>query len=421
MLLRIFRSFRSKKRKRKICKKQIFLFYRIFPFNTGTIYTGQKLFLSAMKQNFRQNHLLKILEKFEKEKLPLDVFLSFYFRANKSIGSKDRKFIAESIYKLIRWAGLVDYYCQKPLTWEKRLDTFKNLDLDKAQKEAPAPHIKVSFPKRYFDLIKLDYGEEKALQICLDSNTEAPTTIRTNPLKISRDELFEILQKKYEVSKCKESDLGIIFHKKINFFASEEFKKGFFEVQDEGSQLIAKLILPKPNSHVLDYCAGSGGKTLSFAHLMQGKGQIYLHDIRPHALLEAKKRLKRAGIHNAQIILPDEKFGKLQKLDIDWILLDVPCSGSGTLRRNPDMKWRFNTDTLNELIEKQRNIFDEAITFLKPKGSIVYSTCSIFSAENEAQIEYFLKRYPLELKKRISWLPKKGEKDGFFGAVLEKK
>lgn len=374
-----------------------------------------------MKESFRRHHILKILEKFEEEKLPLDVFLSYYFRSNKSIGSKDRKFVAESIYQLTRWMGLVDYYCEKPITWEKRLNAFKVLDFEKAQNDINIPpHVKVSFPKRYFDLIKEDYGEEKALEICLSSNTEAPTTIRANPLKISRDELFEILQKKYEVSKCKESNLGIIFHKKINFFSTDEFKNGLFEVQDEGSQLIAELLSPSSNSHVLDYCAGSGGKTLSFAYKMQGKGQIYLHDIRPPALLEAKKRLKRAGIQNAQIILPDEKANKLQKLDIDWILLDVPCSGSGTLRRNPDMKWRFNVDTLKELTDKQRNIFDEAINFLKPKGYIVYSTCSLFLRENDEQIDYFLKKYPLQLKKTISWLPKKGEKDGFFGAVLEK-
>ncbi len=121
-----------------------------------------------------------------------------------------------------------------------------------------------------------------------------------------------------------------------------EFKQGLFEVQDEGSQLIANLMDPTPGDQVMDYCAGSGGKTLAFAPKMQHRGQIYLHDIRPWALDEARKRLKRAGIQNAQVVLPeDPKLNKLRG-KMDWVLVDAPCTGSGTFRRNPDMKWKFS-------------------------------------------------------------------------------
>ena len=376
--------------------------------------------VKQMKEIFRKNHILGILKRFESEKTPLDIFLSDYFRKNKSVGSKDRKFIAETIYRLIRWMGLIDYFIEKPITWEKRIDVLQILDIDKVQKDPNIPsHIKVSFPKKYFDLIEKDYGENKTLKFCFVSNHEAPTAIRANLLRISRDDLFLRFKEKYDVSKCKDSAQGIRFHKKINFYSIGEFREGLFEMQDEGSQLIADLLSPKNNAQVLDYCAGAGGKTLAFAHKMKGKGQIYLHDIRPKALIEAKKRLKRAGVQNIQIIFPHEKE-KLKQEQMDWVLLDVPCSGSGTLRRNPDMKWKFEASMLEELIEKQRAILDEALPFLKTGGSIVYATCSIFPDENDRQIEFFLKKYPLKLIKKVFWLPEMNEKDGFFGAVLEK-
>ena len=375
-----------------------------------------------MKEKFRTGHILKILEAYEKENIPADIFLSNYFRKNKAIGSKDRKYIAENIYLLIRWKGLIDYFVNKPICRKKRLDILSSLNIEEEIKNKDIPsHVRVSFPKKYFDRIKKDYGEKKAEEICLISNSVAPTVIRANIVKVTREKLFNILSEKYDITKCSDSSSGIIFNKKINFFISEEFKNGFFEVQDEGSQLIAELVSPTSSSaHVLDYCAGSGGKTLAFAHNLQNKGQIYLHDVRERALIEAKKRLKRAGIQNAQIVLPHEIERKIKKGTMDWILLDVPCSGSGTLRRNVDMKWKFNFDTFEDLIETQREIFDKAIPYLKPNGYIVYATCSIFAYENEKQINYFLKKYPFKLKKSISWLPKYNEKDGFFGAILKK-
>ena len=215
--------------------------------------------------------------------------------------------------------------------------------------------------------------------------------------------------------------MGIQFQQKANFFAMEEFKEGLFEIQDEGSQLLADLIAANPQQKVLDYCAGSGGKTLGFAHKLRGKGQIYLYDIRPLALKQAKKRLLRAGIQNAQLILNDKQWKPLKK-SMDWILLDVPCSGSGTLRRNPDLKWKFKADQMGTLIQEQRNIFEKSLPYLKRGGSIVYSTCSLFQEENEKQIEYFLEHFPFELDGEPScWLPQKGGRDGFFGAVLKGK
>ena len=201
----------------------------------------------------------------------------------------------------------------------------------------------------------------------------------------------------------------------------EEFQQGLFEVQDEGSQLVADLVNPKPQDHVLDFCAGSGGKTLGFAHKLKGTGQIYLYDNRPQALSQAKKRLQRAGIQNAQIITQEKQWASLIG-KMDWILLDVPCSGSGTIRRNSDMKWKFCPQQLQDLIAEQRKIFERALLYLKKEGKIVYSTCSLFQEENADQIEYFQKHFPIELvQEPSSWLPQKGGMDGFFAAVCKYK
>lgn len=371
---------------------------------------------------FRKFHLLSLLQGFDETNLPLDVYLSKYFRSHKAVGSKDRKEICEVLYKLIRWKGLVDFYCEKPLSWEKRIDTLKTIPIDQSVKNPSIPkHVRVSFPKAFYETISKPFGEEKAKKYFLTSNTQAPITIRANPLKISREKLLEIFQSRYEVVPTKESPLGITFSKRMNFFAMEEFKKGYFEIQDEGSQVVANFLQPKPGDHVLDYCAGSGGKTLAFAHKMQKKGLIYLYDIRAHALNQARKRLNRAGIQNVQF-LDNKKLKKNSlKSRMNWILLDVPCSGTGTLRRNPDMKWRFNKGDIQRLVEEQRKIFKKSLEYLAPGGKIVYVTCSVLPEENQQQVNFFIKEYNLKLDRiPFSTLPREGGMDGFYAAVLTK-
>ncbi len=375
-----------------------------------------------MKELFRHHHLFQILKRYELQKKPLDAFLSQYFRANKSIGAKDRKFIAETVYDLFRWRGLLDHLTQKPLSWEKRFESYNQCSLSSFIEDPSIPiHIRMSFPKILFDLLISNYGEEEAKQIALISNATAPTTVRVNSLKTTRDALFEKWKNTFSVSLCPISSYGIRFHKKINFFSLPEFKEGLFEIQDEGSQLMAELVDAKPGDQVLDFCAGAGGKTLAFAHKMERQGQIYLHDIRSWILETAKKRMKRASIQNAQL-LPHEKEASFLHGKMDWILLDVPCSGTGTLRRNPDMKWKFTKEFLSSLLEEQRSIFEKALPFLKPRGRIVYMTCSLLAEENREQIAYFSEKHGFELEKPpISWAPQKGGMDGFFGAVLQKK
>jgi 16S rRNA (cytosine967-C5)-methyltransferase len=373
----------------------------------------------AFMKLFRKHHLLKILKDSGNSTLPMDAFLRNYFREHKAVGSKDRAEICETLYGMIRWKGLIDAKCSKPITWESRLESYLSFPTEN-QEELP-PHVRVSFPKFFFNHLKDAYGEERAIELCLNSNKQAPTTVRVNSLKTNRESLLKKWKIDYGVSPCLHSKHGIVFDKRINFFALPEFKEGFFEIQDEGSQLIASHVKASPNDHILDYCAGSGGKTLAFAPEMKNKGQIYLYDIRPHALIESKKRLKRAGIQNAQI-LDEKKIKKKGLLNrMDWILLDVPCSGSGTLRRNPDMKWKFKPETLERLIEEQRKIFNKALKFLHPDGKIVFATCSIFPEENERQVAYFMEKYQLKLVcEPFQSFPKDGEMDGFYCAVLSR-
>ena len=365
---------------------------------------------------FRKHHLLTILKETSRANLPLDAFLRNYFRKHKAVGSKDRAEICKILYGIIRWRGLIDARCSKPLTWEKRVEAY--LQKPQAQKK-DSPHVQVSFPKTFFEKLSKAYGEKRAIELCLSSNEQAPTTIRVNTMKTTRETLLRRWKLEYDVAPCLHSKNGIIFKKRINFFELPEFKEGCFEIQDEGSQIVAGFVKASSNDHVLDYCAGSGGKTLAFAPDMKNKGQVYLYDIRPHLLIEAKKRLKRAGIQNGQFLDENKlkKKGLLKRMD--WILLDVPCSGSGTLRRNPDMKWKFHPEMVERLVNEQQKIFDKVLKFLHPNGKIVFATCSIFPEENEQQIEYFMTKYHLQLEREpFQSFPKNGEMDGFYCVVL---
>jgi 16S rRNA C967 or C1407 C5-methylase (RsmB/RsmF family) len=375
-----------------------------------------------MKENFRSFHLLEVLKNFEKQALPLDIFLRFYFKEHRALGSHDRRHISEILYRWIRWKSLVDVISGPDSSLEKKIEITEQINPLLLLKNSSIPlEHRLSFPKAYLDLLIEQWGEEKTIQFCLSSNTSAPTTIRTNLQKITREALFTKLSKSHDVSLTPFSPLGIQFSRRVNFLTLDEFKEGLFEVQDEASQLASLQVKAQPKEHFLDYCAGSGGKSLAIAPQMHNKGQIYLHDIRPKALAEAKKRLQRAGIQNAQIVLPEELHKKNLYGKMDWVLVDAPCSGSGTLRRNPDMKWRFSKENLISTIALQKEIFSKALEFVKTGGHIVYTTCSVFFQENEEQVKYFIENFPVIAKNNpFSSLPSENGMDGFYSIVLQK-
>lgn len=373
-----------------------------------------------MRRPYREHHLLQLLAGYEEQTLPLDRYMSTYFRENKALGSKDRGYIAETIYGMVRWLNLLDHL-SKIYSWEKRFETFQNFSPEKYFNDPRiAKHTQVSFPKDLYNRIIASHGIEQGTALCQASNTAAPTTVRANAQKISRDALLQQWKEKYDVFSCSQAPCGITFGKKMNFFVLTEFQEGLFEVQDEGSQLLAAAVDAKPGDQVMDYCSGSGGKTLAFAPEMKGKGQIFLHDIRPKILIEARRRLKRAGIQNAQTIDPDSPNLKKLKKKMDWVLVDAPCSGTGTLRRNPDMKYKYTDAMLKRLVGEQRAIFEKALSFVKPGGHIVYGTCSLLKEENQEQVAHFLETYPLELVgEPFQSLPEEGGMDGFFGATFK--
>jgi 16S rRNA (cytosine967-C5)-methyltransferase len=373
-----------------------------------------------MLKTFRKNHIISILNEFSKREAPIDFFLHQYFKSHHAIGSHDRKEISEFVYQYIRWQALICDQCkgsiEEKVLWLCTHDPLSFVDDKKIQE-----WIRYSFPKVYFETLKNSLTDAKLRDFCLSSNQKAPVTIRANIAKISRDELLHQLSNRFDVAPTSISPYGIKIFGKATLFQTEEFKKGYFEMQDEASQLVSQLVEAHPKEAVLDFCCGAGGKTLGFAPFLEGQGQIYIHDVREHALLEAKKRFNRAGIQNFQILNESTPTWNSKKHKMDWVLVDAPCSGSGTLRRNPDQKWKFSKTMLDELVALQKEIFDKAIQFIKPKGKIVYATCSILKEENESQVAYFCEKYHLKPSKDFfSSIPKEGQMDGFFAAVLEK-
>jgi 16S rRNA (cytosine967-C5)-methyltransferase len=219
------------------------------------------------------------------------------------------------------------------------------------------------------------------------------------------------------------------------------FEQGWVEVQDEGSQLLCSLLAPKRGEMIVDFCAGAGGKTLALGAMMHSTGRIYAFDVSERRLAKLKPRLARSGLSNVNPVLIDsEHDAKVKRLagKIDRVLIDAPCSGLGTLRRNPDLKWRQNLQSITELASKQASILASAARLLKAGGRLVYATCSMLDAENEAIVSAFLADHPefslipasevlaaqrvnLEMGEYFSLWPHRHATDGFFAAVLQRR
>ena len=374
-----------------------------------------------MRLSFCDYHILAFLKQLEGSSKPLDLLLSDYFKSHKSLGANDRRTIGEMIYGLIRWKSLIDHGCPSE-TLIDRLNYYRKLDFQAIAKDPSIPEpIRLGTTEFLYEKLTTHFGKEKGQEICKILNTEAPATIRANLLKTTREHLLSLWKDSFGPSPCLYAPEGIQFPKRAPLLSLPEFKQGLFEMQDEGSQIVANLVKAMPGDLVLDYCSGSGGKTLAFAPSMQGKGQIYLHDIRPSALAQAKKRLCRAGIQNGQFLNPGHPQLPRLKEKCNWVLADVPCTGTGALRRNPDQKWTIDAPMLERFVSTQKEIAGQALIYLKPKGHFVYVTCSLLKEENEEQIEHFLTSYPLQLVKTLSLLPKEKGMDGFFAALFVKK
>ncbi|MEZ5690783.1 MAG: RsmB/NOP family class I SAM-dependent RNA methyltransferase [Rickettsiales bacterium] len=423
----------------------------------------------------------QILDSWQTEKrFPADKLIERYFKSRRYIGSKDRGFIAELVYWALRHKAEIEWYLENgnqicegrsfvivtlilkdnktlkdivtlcdgekysPAKLNgKEQDFIENLIQIKRPTEPDIPkNIRLNYPIWLEDKLVERFAENLEAAM-LTMNEQAPTDLRVNTLKISRDELLTKLQKEgFDCEATPISPLGIRLKKRMPIFTSEYFKKGCFEVQDEGSQILALLTEAKPAMKVIDFCAGAGGKTLAIAAMMNNKGRILAWDKSEKRLDQIKPRLKRAGVDNVQthvISSEHDSFIKRHKSSADRVLVDAPCSGSGTWRRNPDLKWRFNENDLNEVTAIQQSILQSSARLTKEGGRLIYATCSLFRDENENQIENFLNNnnsfrlLPASeaLKDNIAVnqlcdtpyfivSPYRNNTDGFFAAILER-
>jgi 16S rRNA (cytosine967-C5)-methyltransferase len=256
--------------------------------------------------------------------------------------------------------------------------------------------------------------------------------MRVNTLKTNRDTCRERLKEEgIETERSPISPVGLIARKRFNAASSLAFKEGWFEMQDEGSQIVSLIAAPQPGATVIDACAGAGGKTLHLADLMRNQGKIFAIDIDPKRTSELELRSARAGITIVRTLgreglAPEELAGKA-----DLVLVDAPCSGSGTLRRNPAFKWTITESLVEHQSELQRTILQFNAQFTKPGGTLLYCTCSLFRKENEDVVEAFLAGHPeYHLERReglvesaeaaITLLPHLHNTDGFFIATMRR-
>eukprot|EP00388_Colpodella_angusta_P023036 GDKJ01058881.1.p1 GENE.GDKJ01058881.1~~GDKJ01058881.1.p1 ORF type:complete len:458 (-),score=61.45 GDKJ01058881.1:85-1362(-) len=355
---------------------------------------------------------------------PIDLFLSKYFSGSK-LGPTDRAWIADNFYELHRWKGLLDYVTPPPATWSTRLRTYFISDRWRAHtmNERLPGHIRGSCPEVLFKRLEFTYGPKKALQICHVLNEPAPTFLRINPQRTRRDQMLKfLLSKGVMVEKSINSPLCLQLQSKQRMLDLPEYNTGMFEIQDESSQLIAQKLPIKPGQIILDFCAGSGGKSVILGPMLHNQGKIFLHDIKEKALARSKQRMKNAGVMNYQTLTHKDPILKTLRGKVDWVIVDPPCTAIGAARRSPDLKWNFTDQRLFEMVGLQREIFEDALKYVKPGGRIVYSTASILDEENVQQIKYFCFKHNLALVEPPTHsLPVSKGMDGFFLAIMTPK
>ena len=361
-------------------------------------------------------------------------------------GSRDRKFIAETIYEMVRWkrlyneiAGTKGHYTRDNLwknfavwailkgislpDWKYFTDTPTRRIKGKFDELQKIRKFRESIPDWMDELGVSALGSKWDVEI-KELNQQARVILRVNTLKTTKQELQKILRdEEIDTEVIPKYPDALVLVERKNVFLTQAFKKGLFEVQDASSQLVAPFLDVRPGQKVVDTCAGAGGKTLHLASLMENKGQIIAMDIHAHKLAELKKRAKRDGAHNIET-RPIEGTKAIKKLNgkADRVLIDAPCSGLGVLKRNPDSKWKLNPEFIERIKKTQAEILDQYSSMVKSGGKLVYATCSILPSENELQVKAFLKNhseFTLIKDKKVS--PAASGFDGFYMALMEKK
>ncbi|WP_299607613.1 RsmB/NOP family class I SAM-dependent RNA methyltransferase [uncultured Aquimarina sp.] len=369
-------------------------------------------------------------------------------KRDKRWGSRDRSFVAETTYDIVRWKRLYAEIANvsEPFTRENLWRIFavwatlRGITLPDWKQIGPTPTRRIK--GRFDELSKIrkfresipdwmDALGEKELGSIWEKeiaalNEQAPVVLRTNTLKISRDKLRGILEdENIDTTFIKGYPFALQLTERANVFSTEAFKKGLFEVQDASSQLVANFLDVQPGQRIVDTCAGAGGKTLHLAALMENKGQVIAMDIYGNKLKELKRRARRASAHNIETrIIESSKDIKKLHNKADRVLIDAPCSGLGVLSRNPDAKWKLQPEFLQKIKQTQSEILESYAKMVKPGGKLVYATCSILPSENQEQVKTFLtkeigKEFTFVKDKKI--LSSESGFDGFYMALLERK
>lgn len=365
-------------------------------------------------------------------------------KSNKLWGARDRAFIAETVYDLVRWKRLVEGGMARPLSpetiWEF-VGTWFALDPDQKlpsweefarinHKEILKRHhesakniaVAESYPDWMFEVCLDELGKNRWIEEAQAMNSAAPTVLRVNTLKTDRKTLQKLLKERSIKTKLLSLYQDAVeLEEKTNIFRTDEFQNGFFEVQDSGSQMIAPYLRVEPGMRVVDACAGAGGKTLHLASLMKNKGQIIAMDIHEWKLKELKRRASRNDVQNVQTRLIEAKTIKKMANTADRLLIDAPCSGMGVLRRNPDAKWKLQPAFLDEIRKTQAMILNDYAKVVKVGGLIVYATCSILPSENEKQVQKFIENNPnYKLISDKTYYPSETGYDGFYMSLIER-
>jgi 16S rRNA (cytosine967-C5)-methyltransferase len=413
-------------------------------------------------------HTVEVFAKFrERPQIPADSVLRKFFHDRRYLGGRDRRFIADLYFNTVKhWRRLealvTDAFEDKESTASRLVaaalivlesksasevatlfaegKSGEKLSMAALEIIADREHevsrltslsdderlaITHSYPTWFVTLLRNEYPDSvEAILAALNQNS--PLWVRANTLVSDREALRAELEKEGIATEPSEkADNALRLEKRVNTFGLKSFTRGAFEVQDEASQLVAPFAeIRKTAIKALDACAGAGGKTLHLAALMKNHGEIFATDVEAYKLEELRRRSRRAGAQNIRIVTPEEREKRLGEDKLGWfdlVLLDAPCTGSGTLRRNPGIKWLLTEQMLEELVQKQRDILQQHAGFVKPGGKLLYATCSVLKEEGEKQVEWFVSQHPeFTLEATLRTEPDSPEMDCFFVARLRK-
>ncbi len=366
---------------------------------------------------------------------PADLVANAYFRNRRFIGGGDRRTISDRAWGILRRYGQLSWWLDRTRhpdrggralvaadlilvdglgmrDMEAMFDggRYRPAMLDEAEYRAlrqmeghSLPHpeqpdwVRLNVQEWVVPHLQEAYGSGWGREIAA-LETPPPVDLRVNRLKATVEQARAALAREgVETEPMRFAPDGLRLRRRLSVVAGDAFKNGLVEIQDEGSQIVAALIDARPGMQIVDYCAGAGGKTLAIAAGMNNKGRVVAMDVLETRLDRSAQRLRRAGVHNVErrtIDADSRKWLKRQAGNFDRVLVDAPCTGTGTWRRNPDGRWTLRPTDLEELLPKQAAILDAASKLVRPGGGLVYATCSVLPAENERQVEAFLQRHP---------------------------